>query len=78
MGVAYADQRKYARAIAAYESALAINPDDAMVYTSLGHAYFEQQQYAEAIAAYKKATTLDPKGEAGLEAMKGLKEMEKQ
>jgi tetratricopeptide (TPR) repeat protein len=59
-GVAYGDQRDYARAIADYDQAIRLNPQDALAYSNRGFAYYNQQDYARAIADHHQAIRLNP------------------
>ncbi len=47
-------------AILALEREVAVNKDNVMAWTQLGHKYFDTDQPAKAIAAYKQALELDP------------------
>lgn len=47
-------------AILALEREVAVNKDNVMAWTQLGHKYFDTNQPAKAIPAYKKALELDP------------------
>lgn len=49
----------YTRAIADYEAAIKINPNDYETYQFLGNAYAALRKYAEAIEYYNKAIQLD-------------------
>jgi tetratricopeptide (TPR) repeat protein len=60
-GLAYYNQQKYAQAIADYNKAIELDPNDADAYYNRGIAYADQQEYAQAIADYNKAIELDPK-----------------
>jgi uncharacterized protein YjbI with pentapeptide repeats len=59
-GNALADLKRYEEAIAAYDQALRLNPNDAAVYTSKGIALANLKRYEEAIAAYDQAHRLNP------------------
>ena len=60
MGLAYAEQEKYAEAIESYKKSLAIKPDQDSAYYNMGIAYAEQEKYDEAIACYKKSLQINP------------------
>ena len=47
-------------AILALEREVAVNKDNVMAWTQLGHKYFDTNQAAKAIPAYKRALELDP------------------
>ena len=47
-------------AILALEREVAVNKDNVMAWTQLGHKYFDTNQPAKAIPAYKQAPELDP------------------
>lgn len=53
-------ERRYERAIAAFERALALLPDEAKLYNGLGASYFELQRYDEATHAFESSLALDP------------------
>jgi superkiller protein 3 len=54
------DQKKLDEAIASYQKAIQLQPDDAYGYTSLAHSLRKQGKLDEAIAAYQKAIQLRP------------------
>ncbi|MDD5302765.1 MAG: tetratricopeptide repeat protein [Elusimicrobia bacterium] len=54
---------RYDEAISAYRKMLALDPNDAGVYTDLGLALHYSGKADEAVAALKKATALEPKGQ---------------
>ena len=58
------DACDYAAAIANYDRAIALDPDDPEAYHSRGIAKTEQGDYAGAIADYDRAIALDPDGAA--------------
>jgi len=47
-------------AILALEREVAVNKDNVMAWTQLGHKYFDTNQPGKAIPAYKRALELDP------------------
>lgn len=53
--------RRYDEAISAYRKMLALDPNDAAVYTDMGLALHYSGKADEAVAALQKATTLDAK-----------------
>ncbi len=54
-------QGKVSEAIAIYQKALEIYPNNALAYVNLGNALSEQGKLDEAIAAYNKALNINPK-----------------
>ncbi|MGB6298265.1 MAG: tetratricopeptide repeat protein [Rivularia sp. (in: cyanobacteria)] len=56
-------QKSYAEAIAKYEEAIKIDPNNADVYNVLGNAFRETERADNAIEAYCKAIKLNPKYE---------------
>ena len=54
------EQRKFADATAAYQRAIAINPNFAEAYCNLGSALVEQKQSDAAITAYRQAIAIRP------------------
>ena len=56
----YADQGQLDEAIAEYERAIELAPNEAAVYRNLGSALGKQEEWQEAAAAYEKAIELDP------------------
>ncbi len=62
LGDAMSAQGKQDEAIAAYQQALAIEPDDPRIHFGLGKIYYnEKGLYHEAVAEYQKAITIDPR-----------------
>ncbi len=59
-GLAYYEQGQYEQAIADYDRAIDLNPDDARPYNNRGNAYSKQGQYEQAIADYDRAIDLNP------------------
>lgn len=59
-GLQAARRGDFAAAIAAYDRALAINPDNARILNWKGYALFRGQAYAEAIASFERAAALAP------------------
>jgi tetratricopeptide (TPR) repeat protein len=60
LGTVFAQQARYAEAMAHYAQALQLNPHYATVYNNLGLVLFQQGQPAEAMAHYTKALQLKP------------------
>jgi len=58
LGMAYEDDRQFARAIGAYERCLALEPAHYQAATNIGEAYRKQERYDEAISAYDRALAL--------------------
>jgi len=54
------DQKRYAEALAPYEQAIHLNPNDAATYFWKGIALRNLQRYAEALATYEQAIHLNP------------------
>ena len=59
-GQAYAKEKKWFLAIAAYTQAVRIEPKFAAAWNNLGHTYRKAQQYGMALDAYKQAISLSP------------------
>jgi tetratricopeptide (TPR) repeat protein len=59
-GVAYAKEKKWFLAIAAYTQAVRIEPKFAAAWNNLGHSDRKAQQYGKALDAYKQAIGLAP------------------
>ncbi|MEH2333191.1 tetratricopeptide repeat protein, partial [Nostoc sp.] len=53
-------QKKLDAAVAAYEKAIQLNPNDATAYYNLGNALRQQKKLDAAVAAYEKAIQLNP------------------
>src|SRR3954467_14221020 len=60
-GVNLLGQGQYDLAIRAFDSAIALRPDDADAYNSRGNAYASRKELDRAIQDYDSATTLNPK-----------------
>jgi Flp pilus assembly protein TadD len=63
IGTVYYARKNFRRAIAYYQRAIKVAPDDARsasFYANLGAAYFDRKQYKEALAANETAMSLDP------------------
>ena len=61
LGKVYQAQRKWDKAIEAFESATQKSPDNGNYFYDLGEAYLEAKQLERAETALKKATDLEPK-----------------
>jgi tetratricopeptide (TPR) repeat protein len=59
-GLAYFQKGEYDQAIADYDQALRLKPDQDSAYNNRGHAYLEKGQYDRAIADYDQALRLNP------------------
>ncbi len=55
----YAQQAKYDRALADYDAALALDPQNALIPYNRGNAYYDLKQYERAIADFSRATEVD-------------------
>ena len=58
-GNSYAQQQKYDLAIADYERAIEIDPDDSNAYYNRGCYYFQRKEYDLAIADFNRTIKLD-------------------
>jgi lipoprotein NlpI len=59
-GLAYAKNGQYDRAIADYDQAIRLNPQDANAFNNRGVAYDDKSQYDRAIQDYDQAIRLNP------------------
>lgn len=59
-GLQAARRGDFAAAVAAYDRALALNPDNARILNWKGYALFRAQAFAEAIASFERASRLAP------------------
>jgi tetratricopeptide (TPR) repeat protein/tRNA A-37 threonylcarbamoyl transferase component Bud32 len=59
-GDAHYDALRYAEAVAAYNQAIALDPDCASAYARRGNAYSHLREYERALADYDRALALDP------------------
>jgi len=59
-GWACLDKGKYDDAIADFDKAIALDPNDAAAYGNRGNAYYSKGEVDRAIADYTKAIALDP------------------
>ena len=60
LGSAYSNLKQYDDAIASYQKAIALDPDDTTAYYNIGITYQALKRYDDAIASYQKAIVLDP------------------
>jgi tetratricopeptide (TPR) repeat protein len=60
LGLVYADDRQYRRAIDEFRKALSLNPGAANVHANLGGVYVAKGLYKKGIDAYEKALKLRP------------------
>jgi tetratricopeptide (TPR) repeat protein len=56
----YDKLKDYPKALADYERALSLNPDDALAYLNRGNVYDELKDYPKALADYERALSLNP------------------
>ena len=56
----YLKAKRYQEALAAFEQAIQLDPDDASIYNGKGLVLSELKRYQEALAAYERAIRLDP------------------
>jgi|GEM_PF-517263 len=59
-GLDYEDQGQFDAAIAAFDAAIRLDPDDALAHYNLGRVYYLQDQMEQAAAAFEKAIQIDP------------------
>jgi len=59
LGYAYAETDSYARALAAYQQALRLNPNDPRTHYGMGVAYDKLGKTDSAVAAFKRVIALD-------------------
>jgi tetratricopeptide (TPR) repeat protein len=60
LGSVYRALKQYDQAIAAFQRAIALDPDDAYPHNNLGNVYRALKQYDQAIAAFQRAIALNP------------------
>ncbi len=60
LGLAYDRMGRHRAAIEAYERALSVAPNDAVVLANLGNSYYLEANYVEALKRLKKAARLSP------------------
>ena len=61
LGVALSLSGQYDEALAAFQSAIQLDPKDAAPHNGIGNVYRALRQYDQALAAYQRALELDPK-----------------
>jgi len=54
------NRKRYEEALAAYEQAIRIDPNNALAYSNKGYILYELKMYEEALAAYDQVIRLDP------------------
>ena len=62
MGDTFTDGKQYSDALAAYDRALAVRPDDPHVWFKKGNVLLRLDRYEEALSAYDHASPLDTQG----------------
>jgi hypothetical protein len=60
LGMAYAENNQYEKAITEYKKSLEIDPESAFVYHNLGNVFNAQGKKSDAINSYEKALSIDP------------------
>ncbi len=60
LGMEYYDQGELDKAVAEFETAIELDPNDAEAHRNLGTAYGEQGKWEEAAAAYERAIEVNP------------------
>lgn len=60
LGMEYSDQGELDQAVAEFEKAIELDPNDADAHRNLGTAYGEQGKWAESVAVYEKAVAINP------------------
>ena len=70
-GVTMFDAGQYSEALAEFNAALAVDPNQPGIHARAGDCYLRLNRNEEALAAYDKALDLDP-GDASLYAQKGV------
>ena len=60
-GVAYYSLKEYDKAIADFDTAIAMNPENSDAYSNKAFCYFEQKQYNKALELFDYAVKLAPK-----------------
>ena len=59
-GNRFGDLKQYSEALAAYEQAIRLDPNDAVAFATKGYALYELKRFEEALAACEQAIRLDP------------------
>lgn len=75
LGIALRKKGKFGDAVAEYNKALLIAPDDEVLYYNLGRVYIEMKKYDKAITALNQALKLDPEFEECKGLISRIKEM---
>ena len=60
IGTIWYQRKKFGKAIRAYQRAIKLRNDMAVLYSNLGYAYFGEKKYEESIGAFRQALALDP------------------
>jgi len=60
IGISFGEAGEYEKAIACFDKAIELNPEDAKAYNNRGLAYANLKQYERAIEDYNKAIKLNP------------------
>jgi tetratricopeptide (TPR) repeat protein len=60
IGTIWYQRKRYGKAIRAYQKAIKMRDDMAVLYSNLGYAYFSDGKYEESIAAFRVALAKDP------------------
>jgi tetratricopeptide (TPR) repeat protein len=60
IGTIWYQRKRYGKAIRAYQKAIGIRSDMAVLYSNLAYAYFGDKKYEQAISSFRRALSLDP------------------
>ncbi len=60
LGMEYSEQGQFDEAIAEFQKALELEPDNVDAQRNLGTAYFDQGKWEKAVVAYERAIEIDP------------------
>lgn len=60
LGVVYLELKQYENALATFQQAVRLKPDDATMRSNVGVAYFWMEQYENAIGTFREALRLKP------------------
>ena len=66
-GLDFAELGQYTEALACFDQAVALNPDDASAWNNRGIILGELGRYSEALACFDKAVALNPDDPAAME-----------